>query len=445
MNVDNQEIVARPSGPLLTVIAVSNTSGGVDARLASKDALVEWINPQGRYLGEGSGKMACAALSSERRKRKVVAAQVNAAISLSAGEWVMVLFGDEALDAEWKESICACLGFDEACTKRDVIVFRSESGQCLPLLVVRRQAFVYGSLDGSFECERLLLWHWLHEIYESRRKEVLPTKGVLERNCTWLVPSPAPLPLTAPLTVLARFGQSIDPDVRLALLDSALAAPELAVKELEDMHQETLQLIAGRKVGNPYYSGDYDPRRFWQENTRGYVRWEAYQPDECEIEEVATRVQPQSVLELGCGVGRNARYFKSANRYSGIDISSNLLMRSLDRREANWLGNVCGTITQLPFANGSWDLVFADSTVQHVIPNEIDQCVAEILRVSARYICLIEYTAEESEGGSWFRQVHMFPHDYQALFAPHCNLLWHTETSLRVHPARKEVFLFEKR
>lgn len=428
--------------PVLTVISLNGLIEGEIETSGNQESTIEVLTTPQRYSSHLGRDSQGDGLEYEPER---IGSQINVAISLASGSWILVLFGDEGLQPGWLGQFSGWLLPDGACREVDVVVCRSTVERCLPLLAVRRQAFVYGALDAGFECERLVLWHWLHLVYDARRTNLLPTSGALEKGCDWLSMRLAPQPMAGAANALARFGEAIDPDVYLALLDSALAAPDRTIAELGEMHRQATRRASRQKKESPYLVGEYRPRSFWEENTRGYVKWEAYQPDEAEIVEVASRLQPSSVLELGCGVGRNARYFKAAGRYSGIDISGNLLARSGARREGNWLGNVCGTITRLPFADGSWELVFGDSTVQHVVPAEITACVAEILRVSARYVCLIEYTAEEAVGGSWFSQVHMFPHDYRALFAPYCKLLWHTETSLRVHPARKEVFLFEKR
>jgi ubiquinone/menaquinone biosynthesis C-methylase UbiE len=105
---------------------------------------------------------------------------------------------------------------------------------------------------------------------------------------------------------------------------------------------------------------------------------------------------------------------------------------------------VCGDAVRLPFADEAFDLVFAVSTIQHVTPRWIDTCIADIARVSRRYIGLIEFTEELPGNDTWFRQSHMFRHDYVSLMAPYANLRYRAATGLQIQPAMKEVFLFEK-
>lgn len=429
-----------PRAPVLSIVLLGGgrPAGG---NAAGCDG-VEWITLSdiggSRSMGPG-----CELILPVRASH--LGGRLNVAISQASGDWILALFGDEPLREDWLPGVLEVLRPDGESRTRDVVTCHAASAGVLPMLIVRRQAFVYGAADEGFCCERMVLWHWLYRIYQGCRQQMLLTSGIARISCDWIGEQQMLRAGAGAMDALVSLGAFIEPDVRLALLEQTLSAPDDTIRSLRKLQEETLLQLTGGQAGNPYRSGEYQPKRFWEDNTQGYVRWEAYQPDEPEIIEVVRRTGAGSVLELGCGAGRNARYFAGAARYAGIDISMNLLMRAFDRQPENSLGSVCGTITRLPFAPAGWELVFADSTVQHVIPAEIERCVAELVRVSSRFICLIEYTAEESPSGSWFKQVHMFPHDYRALFDRYCKLVWHAETSLHVHPARKEVFLFEKR
>jgi ubiquinone/menaquinone biosynthesis C-methylase UbiE len=193
----------------------------------------------------------------------------------------------------------------------------------------------------------------------------------------------------------------------------------------------------------------YEPKSFWEANTSGYIRWEIYQPDEPEILAISRQTTPGSVLELGCGAGRNTRYFATAQRYVGIDLAVNGLLRATERKQANSLGNVCADIAALPFPDKAFDLLFSDSTIQHVVPEKIGQCAAEMMRTAAKYIGIIEYTEEWKRLGEgeprWFNQIHVFSHNYESLFNQGCELIWRADTCMSVHPARKQVLLFAKK
>ena len=318
--------------------------------------------------------------------------RANIGISLASGDWVMVLNGTERFAGDWVGQLGEMLAGGAVCAHR---ILPTRGGT--PLLVAWRAAFAYGALDGRIDDGAAAMEHWLTDIFPSHRHRVLLREGSATHQSDWL------------MTDAARAGAT-----------------------------STIARI-------PQCEGDYDPRRFWEHGGRGWVKWEAYQPDEPEIRDIVDRTHPDSVLELGCGGGRNGRYFESARRYAGLDISLPLLERARDRRAENCIGLVCGDAVLLPFADASFDLVFAVSTLQHVVRDRIAACAADILRVARRYICMIEFTEELQRGGTWFSQSHMFQHDYAALFSSQAALLLRRPTTLQIQPALKEVFLFEKR
>jgi hypothetical protein len=318
--------------------------------------------------------------------------RANIGISLAASDWVVVLTGQERLAPDWIGSLSELLASDGVCAHR----LRTRTGG-LPLLAVRRPAFAYGALDGRIDNAAAALDHWLDHIFPKHRHRVLAWEGSVDHDVSWL-----------------QSGAS-----------SAAA--------------EDRPIIPAGASGN-----GYEPQRFWEEGGRGWVKWEAFQPDEPEIQHIAGRTNPREVLELGCGGGRNGRYFAAAGRYTGLDISLPLLDRARDRQEANSIGLVCGDAVRLPFADASHELVFAVSTLQHVVPDKIAACAGEVARVARRHICLIEFT-DELPQGTWFAQPHMFRHEYEEVFAPYARLVERRPTALQVQPAVKHMMLFERR
>jgi len=293
------------------------------------------------------------------------------------------------------------------------------------MVVVRRKAFIYGAIDERFSAYRLAALHWVYRVYSQAKNRVLPFEGVAEHRCSWLKGASWPS-IEGAIVGLVELWNYLGSEEQVALLEQVVSSPpETQHLHLRQLLDETQKRPASRH--DPYRNGSgYNAREFW------------------EIIALVERMTPHRVLELGCGAGRNARYFACADSYVGIDLSLNLLKRAVERQQTNSLGILRGDVSALSFADATFDLVFADSTIQHVPPRAIEQCIEEMLRVSARYIALIEYTRELNEKGTWFKQVHMFAHDYVRLLTPHTRLLWRAETSLCIHPAKKEVFLFEK-
>ena len=89
------------------------------------------------------------------------------------------------------------------------------------------------------------------------------------------------------------------------------------------------------------------------------------------------------VLEMGCGIGLHARFLaENGVDYTGVDYSKS----SLALARAHFLQNglrarfVNADGTALPFADGSFDLVFSDGVVHH-IPDMPKAC-RELVRVA---------------------------------------------------------------
>lgn len=325
--------------------------------------------------------------------------RLNLAISLASGEWVVPVTGDVELDENWLPQLESQLRENNgACV---LILQDSEGGV---LFAIRRRAFAYGALNERLGDAHTALFDWVERIFSLPKYRAIACDGVKY----------------LPVSGLLR-----------------LITPTVAVFSAPDGDDSKPVIPAP-------VAAKYEPGHFWEQGTADYVKWEVFQPDESEIEAVLRLTQPVRILELGCGAGRNIRYFSGCEQYVGIDISSNLLHRACDRIEANALGLVRGDVVKLPFAAEKFDLVFSTSTIQHVVPEQIEECIADMLRVSTRYVCLIEFVNELPDYPGWFQNIHMFKHNYAALMQGRARLLKRGATGLQIQPAIKEYFLFEK-
>lgn len=95
--------------------------------------------------------------------------------------------------------------------------------------------------------------------------------------------------------------------------------------------------------------------------------------------------QVQSVLDLGCGLGRHALYFARAGyRVTAMDLSPEALASTetlLCENGFDTIPCIKGDMMSLPFLNGSFDAVFSFHVVTHQNTQGVYHVVQEITRV----------------------------------------------------------------
>lgn len=140
-----------------------------------------------------------------------------------------------------------------------------------------------------------------------------------------------------------------------------------------------------------------DPRHYW--TLRGGAEYLAEQEGQPARTSrslwIASRVsecQPLSLLEVGCGYGKQLRNIRAATnpgvQLTGIDFSPSQLALAHEtfRHDPN-VALVHGSGCQLPFADKSFDLVMTSAVILHNPPDVADAMRREILRV-ARHWCV---------------------------------------------------------
>ncbi|WP_130470851.1 pseudaminic acid biosynthesis-associated methylase [Candidatus Magnetaquicoccus inordinatus] len=108
---------------------------------------------------------------------------------------------------------------------------------------------------------------------------------------------------------------------------------------------------------------------------------------------------PQSILEVGCNIGKNLRALRSVTGAKLLAVEPNSEARQivLSDRVLEAADLYDATSSALPFADGQCDLVFTNTVLIHVHPDNLEQSYREIYRVSGRYIVTIEYFSDKLE------------------------------------------------
>lgn len=109
------------------------------------------------------------------------------------------------------------------------------------------------------------------------------------------------------------------------------------------------------------------------------------------------KVSPTRVLEVGCNVGGNLRWIAPdlpAGATYGIDV--NLKALTTLRAEFPAVNSTLESARDLPFKDGSFDLVFTMGVLIHQPEDSVLEVIAEMARCSSRYVLCGEYFSEET-------------------------------------------------
>jgi SAM-dependent methyltransferase len=129
------------------------------------------------------------------------------------------------------------------------------------------------------------------------------------------------------------------------------------------------------------------------------------------------KINPDRVLEFGCGSGANllaiAEKFPSIKEIFGIDINKdavkigNLLLAGRGYSNARIIFGNVGVLSKI--ADKSYDLVFSDAVLIYIAADDIQKVVSEMIRIAKKKIILIERHSEnksargEYDGNLWTR------------------------------------------
>jgi len=110
---------------------------------------------------------------------------------------------------------------------------------------------------------------------------------------------------------------------------------------------------------------------------------------------IIDRTSPAKVLEVGCNVGGNLRWFidRVPGGVHGVDINP----RSIDvlRELVPEVQAAVGSARRLDFPDESFDLVFTVAVLIHVPDEGLAEAIDELVRTSSRWILIAEYFAPE--------------------------------------------------
>jgi pseudaminic acid biosynthesis-associated methylase len=107
--------------------------------------------------------------------------------------------------------------------------------------------------------------------------------------------------------------------------------------------------------------------------------------------EMMTGLPIDSVLEVGCNVGWNMTYLARLGDYQLVGVEPQAEVVRRGRRRADDYAILEGNAFDLPFKDEAFDLVFTSGVLIHIHPRDLPRALAEIDRVSRRFVLYIEY------------------------------------------------------
>ena len=102
------------------------------------------------------------------------------------------------------------------------------------------------------------------------------------------------------------------------------------------------------------------------------------------LRDLVASLRCTSVLEVGCGTGIDLRLFPDTLQIGGIDLNDHALEIAQGKLPNGNFKN--GSITNLPFEDSSIDFVFTHGLMNYLDDDIIEKGVAEMFRVSAKWI-----------------------------------------------------------
>lgn len=108
-------------------------------------------------------------------------------------------------------------------------------------------------------------------------------------------------------------------------------------------------------------------------------------------------LEVRRILEVGCNRGHNlvalSHVFGEAVELVGVEPNPYAL--AIARSASPRVGALRGDIFDLPFKDGSFDLAFTAGVLIHIALADLPKAIAELHRVSRRYLLAAEYFAEQ--------------------------------------------------
>ena len=124
-----------------------------------------------------------------------------------------------------------------------------------------------------------------------------------------------------------------------------------------------------------------------------------------------TTLPIESILDVGCGNGNSLKSLCNSLSCKGVGIEPSPEAVSLLSTKFIDSGNLefrCASVHHLPFASDSFDLVTAWSVLHWVGRNEYLQSIGEMIRVTRKYLVIMDFVAKNDYRVTYHHDDDMF-------------------------------------
>ncbi len=101
-----------------------------------------------------------------------------------------------------------------------------------------------------------------------------------------------------------------------------------------------------------------------------------------------------NILEVGCNMGSLLQLLQKQGFQNLVGIDTQNYAIELAEKNSSDIDYRVGSAFELPFTDSSFDLVFTSGVLIHISPKDVRDAMAEIYRVSKKYIWGFEYFSE---------------------------------------------------
>ncbi|KKN46135.1 hypothetical protein LCGC14_0676060 [marine sediment metagenome] len=111
------------------------------------------------------------------------------------------------------------------------------------------------------------------------------------------------------------------------------------------------------------------------------------------FKKVLKDIQVNKILEVGCNRGHNLEAINYCGGYDlyGIDINPYSIILARESREITF---TVGNMFDILYKENFFDLVMTVGVLIHIDPMDLKNAITELLRVSKKYILMMEYNYE---------------------------------------------------